>query len=62
MQATFLSHRWLPEMSCHSIILTCFLTTTITMLSIYKLVEMIRLKIWERQLSGHVKCLLPVFV
>ena len=43
-------------------LLTCFPTTTFTLLSIFSPLEMISTKIWETPLSWHVKCSLPVAV
>ena len=43
-------------------LLTCFHTTTFTLLSIFSPLEMISTKIWETPLSWHVKCSLPVAV
>ena len=42
--------------------LTCFHTTTFTLLSIFSPLEMISTKIWEIPLSWHVRCSLPVAV
>ena len=39
--------------------LTCLHTTTVTLLSIFSLVETISSKIWERPLSWQAKCSLP---
>ena len=41
---------------------TCFHTTTFTLLRIFSPLEMISTKMWERPLSWHVKCSLPVAV
>ena len=43
-------------------LLTCFHTTTFTLLSIFSPLEMISTKIWETPLSWRVKCSLPVAV
>ena len=43
-------------------LLTCFHTTTFTLLSIFSPLEMISTKIWETPPSWHVKCSLPVAV
>ena len=43
-------------------LLTCFHTTTFTLLSIFSPSEMISTKIWETPLSWDVKCSLPVAV
>ena len=43
-------------------LLTCFHTTTLTLLSIFSPLEMIGIKNWETQLSWHAKCSLPVAV
>ena len=43
-------------------LLTCFHTTTFTLLSIFSPLQMISIKIWETPLSCHVKCSLPVSV
>ena len=43
-------------------LLTCFHTTTFTLLSIFFPLEMISTKIWETPLSWRVKCSLPVAV
>ena len=43
-------------------LLTCFHTTTFTLLGIFSPLEMISTKIWETPLSWHVKCSLPVAV
>ena len=43
-------------------LLTCFHTTTFTLLSIFSPLEMISTKIWQTPLSWHVKCSLPVVV
>ena len=43
-------------------LLTCLHTTTFTLLSIFSLLEMISIKIWETPLSWHAKCSLPVAV
>ena len=43
-------------------LLTCFRTTTFTLLGIFSPLEMISTKIWETPLSWHVKCSLPVAV
>ena len=41
---------------------TCLHTTAFILLSIFSLVETISLKIWERPLSWHAKCSLPISV
>ena len=41
---------------------TSFHTATFILLSIFSLAETIGLKIWERAMSLHAKCSLPVFV
>ena len=43
-------------------LLTCFHTTTFTLLSIFSPLEMINTKIWETPLSWHAKFSLPVAV
>ena len=43
-------------------LLTCLHTTTFTLLSIFSPLEMISIKIWEKSLSWHAKCSLPVAV
>ena len=43
-------------------LLTCFHTTTLTLLSIFSPLEMIGIKNWETPLSWHAKCSLPVAV
>ena len=43
-------------------LLTCFYTTTFTLLSIFSPLQMISIKIWETPLSWHAKCSLPVAV
>ena len=41
-------------------LLTCFHTTTVTLLRIVSPLEMISIKIWETPLPWHAKCSLPV--
>ena len=43
-------------------LLTCFHSTTFTLLSIFSPLEMISTKTWETPLSWHAKCSLPVAV
>ena len=60
--ATFLSHGRAPEVYCFPIQFICLHTTTFIFLSLFSLVETIRLKIWERPMSWPAKCSLPVAV
>ena len=74
LEATFLVSRVLGSLSTRVFetrtatgselfsLLTCFYTTTFTLLSIFAPLQMISIKIWETPLSWHAKCSLPVAV
>ena len=57
--ATFLNHGRQPEVRLF-FHWTSLHTATFILLSIFSLVEAISVKIWERPLSWHAKCSLPV--